>query len=224
MGRLMELVLAGRADAEVLQHPLVAVGVDTSHSVVVAAWPPRASGLLGPLLGGCLFAELDELTMTFGGELDTVLAVARESALPCGVGEPVRLLDLARGIRTAMAGLRLARTRGAPVTHRELTSFAGLLEQQPAERLAPFAEALIAPLVHHDREHGTSLVQTLQVFLNSDGALNATAKRLFLHPNSLRHRLRRVHELTGANPQVFSDRAALAIGLWAWERQPHGSR
>ncbi len=224
MGRLTELVLVGRADAEVLRHPLAAVGVDTGESVVVAAWPPRAAGLLGPLLGGCLFAELDELTVTFGGGLDTVLALARETALPCGVGEPVLLPDLGRGIRTALAGLRLARTRGAPVTYRELTSFEGLLEQQPLDRLVPFAESLIAPLVSHDRDHGTSLVQTLQVFLHGDGALNATAKQLFLHPNSLRHRLRRVHELTGASPQVFADRAALAIGLWAWERQPHGGR
>lgn len=225
MGRLVELVLQGRADAEVLHHPLIAVGVDTRLPVVVAAWPPRAAGLLGPLLGDCLVAELDELTVTLGGGgLDTVLAVAREIALPCGVGEPALLPDLARGIRTALAGLRLARTRGAPVNYRELTSFEGLLEQQSPERLAPFAEALIVPLVHHDRDHGTSLVQTLRVFLHVDGALNATAKELFLHPNSLRHRLRRVHELTGASPQVFSERAALAIALWAWERQPHGRR
>jgi purine catabolism regulator len=45
-----------------------------------------------------------------------------------------------------------------------------------------------------------------------DGSVNATAREL-LHPNSLRHRLKRVHGLTGVNPRVFKERAALAVGL-----------
>jgi DNA-binding PucR family transcriptional regulator len=57
-----------------------------------------------------------------------------------------------------------------------------------------------------------------------EGSVNATARELFLHPNSLRHRLKRVHELTGVNPRVFKERVALAIGLWAWERRPRGRR
>ncbi len=224
IGRLVELVIDGRADAEVLHHPLVAVGVDTAQPVAVAAWPQRAAGLLGPLLEGCLLADFGDVTVSLGGDHDLVLAVARDSALPCGIGEPAPLPDLARVIRPTLAALRLARTRGAPVTYRELTSFAGLLEQQAPERLAPFAEALIHPLVEHDREHGTALVHTLRVFLDTEGSLTSTAEALFLHPNSLRHRLKRVHELTGASPRVFSERAALAVGMWAWERQPHGRR
>jgi DNA-binding PucR family transcriptional regulator len=67
-------------------------------------------------------------------------------------------------------------------------------------------------------------VQTLRTFLNVDGSVNATARELFLHPNSLRHRLERAHQLTGANPRAFNDRVALAVGLWAWERRPRGHR
>lgn len=40
---------------------------------------------------------------------------------------------------------------------------------------------------------------------------------LFLHVNSLRHRLTRVEELTGCNPLAFSDRVALAVALAAWD-------
>lgn len=224
LGRLVELVVQGRADAEVLHHPLVAVGVSTEKPVAIAAWPQRAAELVGPLLDGCLVAEFDDVTVTLSGDLERILGVARETALPCGVGEPAPLTQLRRVVPPALAALKLARTRGAPVTYRDLASFEGLLEQQPPERLAPFAEKLILPLFEHDREHGTALVQTLRTFLGEDGSVSATARVLFLHPNSLRHRLKRVHELTGANPRVFNERVALAVGLWAWERRPRGRR
>jgi purine catabolism regulator len=224
IGRLVELVVQGRADAEVLDHPLEAAGVSTEKPVVVAAWPQRAAELVGPLLDNCLVAEFDEVTVTLSGDLQQILDVARETALPCGIGESAPLADLRRVVPAALAALKLARNRGAPVTYRDLTSFEGLLEQQPAERLAPFSAKLILPLVEHDRENGSALVQTLRTFLEVDGSVNATARELFLHPNSLRHRLKRVHELTGANPRVFRERVALAVGLWAWERRPRGRR
>jgi purine catabolism regulator len=224
MGRLVELVVQGRADAEVLEHPLDAAGVGTEKPVVVAAWPPRAAELVASLLDCCLVAEFDDVTVTLSGDLEQILEVARETALPCGIGEPAPLAELRRVVPPALAALKLAWNRGAPVSYRDLTSFEGLLEQQPVDRLAPFSENLILPLVNHDREHGTALVQTLRTFLEVEGSVNATARELFLHPNSLRHRLKRVHELTGVNPRVFKERVALAIGLWAWERRPRGRR
>jgi len=224
VGRLVELVVQGRADAEVLHHPLVAAGVSLERPLIAAAWPQGAAGLLGPLVSDCLVTEVDDVTVTISGDLDLVIEVATKTALPCGIGEPAPLTDLRRVVPSALTALKLARTRGAPVTHHDLTTFEGLLEQQPSERLAPFAEKLIWPLAEHDREHGTALVQTLRTFLNVDGSVNATARELFLHPNSLRHRLKRAHQLTGANPRAFNDRVALAVGLWAWERRPRGHR
>lgn len=224
VGRLVDLVVQGRADAEVLHSPLVAAGVSTVRPVVVAAWPPRVAELLAPLLGHCLFAELEDLTVTLNGDQGLVLRAAQETALPCGVAEGTPLADLRRAVPPALAALKLARTRGATVTYQDLTTLEGLLEQQPVERLTPFAQRLIAPLFEQDREHGTALVQTLRTFLEADGSIGTSAKELFLHANSLRQRLKRVHEVTGANPRVFDDRVALAVGLWAWDRRPHGRR
>jgi sugar diacid utilization regulator len=42
---------------------------------------------------------------------------------------------------------------------------------------------------------------------------------MHLHPNSLRHRLARVHELTGRNPLLFRDQVDLAIALRARARR-----
>lgn len=222
VGRLVELVLHGRADAEVLHHPLLSAGVPADGLLVPVAWPRRAWDLVGHLLPECLCAEFGEVTLTLGRDSEHVLEVARQAALPCGVGDAALLPELAQALGPALAALKLARNRGAAVTTGELTSFEGLLEQQPPERLLPFAQSLILPLFEHDQAHGTALVSTLRAFLDVDGSTKTTAERLFLHPNSLRQRLKRVHDLSGADPRSFEDRVALAVGLWAWERRPRG--
>ena len=218
LGRLVELVLQGRADPEVLHAPLKDAGLDLTEPVVPAAWPAGAGNLVQPLLGASVVAEVDDATFTFTADTDRVREVAETLSLPCGIGDATMLDRLSTAVPPALAGLGLARERGGVVTSRDLTTFEGLLELQEPERLAPFTQQLILPLVAHDEGHGSALLQTLRAFLDNDGSVTATAQEMFLHPNSLRHRLRRIEELTGANPRVFRDRVGLAIGVWSWER------
>lgn len=218
VGRLVELVLQGRADPEVLHAPLEAAGLDPSGPLVPAAWPAGAGNLVQPLVGPAVVAELEDATLTFTAETAPVREAAHSASLPCGIGDAASLARIATAVPPALAGLGLARERGGVVTSRDLTTFEGLLELQDPERLAPFTEQLILPLVTHDEGHGSALLQTLRTFLDNDGSVTATAQEMFLHPNSLRHRLRRIEELTGANPRVFRDRVGLAIGVWSWER------
>ena len=45
-----------------------------------------------------------------------------------------------------------------------------------------------------------------------------TARTLFLHTNTVRHRLARINQITGRNPLNFDDQAAFTIGLRAMDR------
>lgn len=45
---------------------------------------------------------------------------------------------------------------------------------------------------------------------------------LFLHTNTVRHRLARIHEITGRDPLNFDDQTAFAIGLRAHDRSSGG--
>jgi hypothetical protein len=224
-GRLLRWVAEGKADPESLREALSAAGVDADGRVVVAAWPQRAALLVADALGDALFADLPGAEgatgtcLSLSGDGKAVLQAAVESAVPCGVAAPCVLGEVGSALPAAVAALDLSRRRGAPATHRDLVSFDGLLEQQPSDRLRPFAETLLVPLAEHDRDHGTALVPTLRAFLGGDGSIGRTARDLHLHPNSLRHRLKRIGELTGADPRIFADRVALAVGLWAWERR-----
>ena len=81
----------------------------------------------------------------------------------------------------------------------------------------------MTPLVASDRRLGTHHLETLRAFLRCDGSLQRTARQQYLHVNTVRHRLARVHHLTGRNPLVFADRVALAIALWALDRRTASS-
>jgi DNA-binding PucR family transcriptional regulator len=52
-------------------------------------------------------------------------------------------------------------------------------------------------LVVYDQEHNTALLETLEEFLLRRGNVSATSDALYVHPNTLRQRLRRIGELTG---------------------------
>jgi DNA-binding PucR family transcriptional regulator len=223
-GRLLQLVTARKADAEVLHEALASAGVPASEPVVVAAWPPGTGAALAGGLRPALIAEADDATLTLTAHEDVLLDVAHDLSLPCGVAPPSAVDALPSVVPVALAALELSRRRGVPMTHRDLVTFAGLLELQPPDRLAPFSETLVAPLDQHDRAHGTALLATLRAFLDTNGSVSVTASDLFLHPNSVRHRLLRIGELTGCDPRSFDDRVALTVGLWAWDRQPRGRR
>ncbi|WP_070121246.1 sugar diacid recognition domain-containing protein [Bacillus marinisedimentorum] len=55
------------------------------------------------------------------------------------------------------------------------------------------------------------LAETLEVFIEENGELNETARRLFIHRNTLRYRLNRIEEVTGKDPKKIKDLLELYI-------------
>ena len=55
----------------------------------------------------------------------------------------------------------------------------------------------ISRLADYDTQRGAQLVTTLEEFLRRHGSISATSEALYVHPNTLRQRLRRIGELSG---------------------------
>jgi DNA-binding PucR family transcriptional regulator len=55
----------------------------------------------------------------------------------------------------------------------------------------------VARIAEYDRLRSTSLLRTLEEFLRRRGNISATAEALYVHPNTLRQRLRRIGEISG---------------------------
>ena len=55
----------------------------------------------------------------------------------------------------------------------------------------------VGKLAEYDAQRGAQLVATLEEFLRRHGSISATSEALYVHPNTLRQRLRRIGELSG---------------------------
>ncbi|MFF3503840.1 PucR family transcriptional regulator [Streptomyces sp. NPDC003247] len=71
----------------------------------------------------------------------------------------------------------------------------------------------VAALVGHDGAHGTDLARSLLLYLDAFGDVAVVAKRLNVHPNTLRHRVRRAVALTGLDLEDPEHRLAATLQL-----------
>jgi hypothetical protein len=68
-------------------------------------------------------------------------------------------------------------------------------------------------LIDHDRTHGTDYVRTLRAYLDALGSGTLAARRLHVHVNTVRYRMRRVGEITGVDLTRGDARLALELEL-----------
>ena len=113
--------------------------------------------------------------------------------------------------RDALSGLRAA--PGWPAAPRPVAADDLLPERALAGDAVARARlvATVAPL-----STAGELRHTLEVYLEGGGALEACARALFVHPNTVRYRLRRVSEITRLDPADPRDalvlRTAVIVG------------
>jgi sugar diacid utilization regulator len=104
------------------------------------------------------------------------------------------LVDASRSARAALAGFAVARSwRHAPrpVAADDLLPERALAGDPLAR--ATLVERIYRPLMAHSAE----LATTLWSYLDSGRSLEATARELFVHPNTVRYRLKRISEVIG---------------------------
>jgi hypothetical protein len=144
--------------------------------------------------GGPRAHRLTDLTR---GESKAALALADAFGPGPVVAGPVvaGLLDAHLSAGRALAGHRaVAAWPGAP----RPVSADELLPERVLAGDASAVEQLVRDVARPLREAGGSLVETVEAYLEHAGVLEACARSLFVHPNTVRYRLRRVADLTGA--------------------------
>ncbi|WP_143174098.1 PucR family transcriptional regulator [Streptoalloteichus hindustanus] len=176
----------------------VLIGVQGSRLVVVLA---------GPVDGPAGADVLTRMAAAFG-------------AGPVVAGPTLSsLAEAHRSAQDALSGLRAVVAWPAaprPVRSTDLLPERALAGDPEAER--QLVDNVVRPLV----DAGGSLLETVDAYLEVGGVLESCARQLFVHPNTVRYRLRRVTELTGRNASDPRDalvlRVALAVGRLARSR------
>ena len=130
---------------------------------------------------------------------------------PVVIGPPVEhLMDAAASTREAFSGYRAAPAwpeAPRPVESSDLLPERALSGDGHARRA--LARDLYDPLV----AAGGGLLDTLVTFLDQGLQVEAAARALFVHANTVRYRLKRIHEVTGYSPTDPRDGYALRLAL-----------
>jgi DNA-binding PucR family transcriptional regulator len=105
-----------------------------------------------------------------------------------------------------------------PVLARELLPERALLGDSTA--VAALHTEIMRPLA----DAGPALTETLDAYLDSGGAIEACARKLFVHPNTVRYRLKRIADFTGRDPTLPRDayvlRVAATVGRLGYPAPP----
>jgi DNA-binding PucR family transcriptional regulator len=112
------------------------------------------------------------------------------------VGE-VAAADAFEEARHALLGATVLRREPAVMSYDELGPYRYLLRIALDPAVRDVTIDAVSKLAAYDRNRGASLLQTLDEFLGRRGGITATSEALYVHPNTLRQRLRRIGEISG---------------------------
>lgn len=76
-----------------------------------------------------------------------------------------------------------------------------LLWQINQDQLKEFTIEYLAKLIEYDKGNSTEWLDTLGVYLEEGGSIQQAAKRLFIHPNTMSYRVKRIKEILGIDLQ-----------------------
>jgi sugar diacid utilization regulator len=162
-----------------------------------------------------------ELAATIVRRVDQVLNVR----LAAGIGASVPgVAQVPRSRRAAEQALGVLSRRdiGTRVVHIEdVRAHAVLLEllELAAERPGLLAGKL-SNLAEHDRREGTSYVSSLRAYLDCRADVSEAARRIGVHPNTLRYRVRRLVEISGLDLDDPDERLVTEFQLRMAEPAP----
>lgn len=222
---VVDSLLRGEAD-EGMRSRASALGWTGSSGVTVVVGRPSAGDAdssVDDIRRAARHAGYDVLTGVQGDRLVAVLGTVDDPVRAAGVvvtrfgpgpvvAGPVvpDLMSAASSARTAVSGLLAA--DGWPDAPRPVAASALL----PERALAGDAEAirdLVADVYQPIAEAGPVVLETLAAYLETGASVEAAARQLFVHPNTVRYRLRRVTDVAALTPTDPRDSYTLRLAL-----------
>jgi DNA-binding PucR family transcriptional regulator len=155
------------------------------------------------------------------GSLGTLVEVLRQVATSrVGISPPFQELSETSGaLRYARLAVAGKPTAESPVTVFDDTPLAVAAVSAP-EAMAKIKTSLLGRVDELPAEERAVLVDTFQAWLQAGGSANDTAATIYCHPNTVRHRLRRIEELTNRSLSRPMDLAELCLAFEIERRLP----
>ncbi|MFW0796935.1 helix-turn-helix domain-containing protein [Gordonia sp. CPCC 205515] len=194
--------------------PYIAVAADTPE-----IGKPPLPGIETKLRGIDLYSAWRLLPDQQIGIIHTPTKKARRAALALlertavdGVGISAPFTELADTVK-ALRYARIALQSGGPGINEFDDTVLGIAAVTTPEVTADLASRVLHELFELSPEDREPLIETFRVWSEAGGNVNATAERLYVHRNTVRHRLRRIEDLTGRSTTAPREVAELCLAF-----------
>lgn len=130
-----------------------------------------------------------------------------------GVGSMVTdVKNLQMGYRRARAALHMAMCTDERMVYFDAMGIYRLLSMTTdTQLLREMGTDTLRPLLEHDQSHGTSYVETLRLYLESNGSIQSVASAMFTHRNTVIYRVNNIKKLLGSELDTALERLKYQI-------------
>lgn len=206
MAEYVAVAVTGRDPAEIAAAlnghlPGKVTGVRRRTGTLIVLFEPHPGATRGALAD----AVRQTAERSARGDTPVSLGAAGPRKGPAGAQTAMLEAEHALAVGRALNG------EGRTTNFDELGPYCFVLGRPPSE-IRSFCERVLGPLAT-DPERYEELTRTLEAYLVAHGSLNEVARRLFLHRNTVRQRLRRIAEITRADLSDADSRLALHLAL-----------
>lgn len=152
---------------------------------------------------------------TIGDQLDSVLDSLADERTRIGASSPAESLeDLPNALLQARSALIRNQASGR-VLRFEAHEATSLFLPSDIEQMRRISQQVLGPLRTYDAQRGTSLTQTLRVFLEENRSWVRAAERLYVHRQTLIARVSRIEKIIDRDLSSIEDTAECWLAVQA---------
>lgn len=134
------------------------------------------------------------------------VAVSHQKSLP---------VSLKEAYEECVHAIRLAEELGLQslMLHYENMEFALIFQHVPKEMMERYCDRVLAGLANKEQDYANDMIHTLKTYIDSDGQLNETARRLFVHRNTAAYRIDKLSEILQVDFKKINDVFRLKVAI-----------
>lgn len=137
----------------------------------------------------------------------------KSETIAVGVGSRVTdITNLHIGYKRARVAVNMALRTGKDLIYFDEMGVYRLISMVPDRALLKeMGDDLLQPLIEYDRTHNTSYVDTLELYLKYDGSIQAVAKVMYTHRNTVLYRINNIKKMLNCNFENTEERMQYQI-------------
>ncbi len=159
----------------------------------------------------CIEELKHTIGVTFSGQTDVHIGFGTVKT---------KLIEIVQSFKEAFDTLSIARVplkKKSALFYDDLGIYQ-IIKSLPEEQfLASFIEQYLGKLIEYDFKNQSELLHTIDIYLKCQGSKQDTAKQLFIHRQTLYHRLDKIEELIGNDFLDEQKRQCIEFALRAYE-------